>query len=214
MHTPCLLPVFLLLMLLLSARGASALSVAAVLRAAPESASCAGATLFPSECATAAKAAPLLTRAFARYNISNPAEQRALVALTAFETGGFRYERNHWPGRPGQGTRNMQMINFNLAYARSIPSLAPAVRRIAGNRTADALSSSQANATLSLLLRNQDHSWGSAAWFLATQCKPQVRRELRKGTAAGFATLLRGCVGVDPVQERMAVWRAVGGKLS
>lgn len=56
------------------------------------------------ECATAEQAAPFISDSFATYGIDNVAEQVALISLMAFESGDFKYNRNHFPGVAGQGS--------------------------------------------------------------------------------------------------------------
>lgn len=56
------------------------------------------------ECATAEQAAPYISDSFTTYGIDNAAEQAALVSLMAFESGDFKYNRNHFPGVAGQGS--------------------------------------------------------------------------------------------------------------
>lgn len=56
------------------------------------------------ECATAEQAAPFISDSFTTYAIDNVAEQAALISLMAFESGDFKYNRNHFPGVAGQGS--------------------------------------------------------------------------------------------------------------
>src|SRR5450432_2231504 len=105
----------------LSSHGAEDPAVSVLLEIAPTSSTCDLAP-FPSECATAAQAAPFIFGAMANYSIT-PLEMSALLSLIAFETNEFKYNINHYPGRAGQGTRNMQIAEFNLQYALSIPEL-------------------------------------------------------------------------------------------
>lgn len=56
------------------------------------------------ECATAEQAAPFINASFDTNDVSSPAEQAAVISLMAFETADFKYNRNHFPGRPGQGS--------------------------------------------------------------------------------------------------------------
>jgi hypothetical protein len=56
------------------------------------------------ECATAEQAAPFISDSFSTYAIDNVAEQAALISLMAFESGDFKYNRNHFPGVAGQGS--------------------------------------------------------------------------------------------------------------
>lgn len=79
---------------------------AQILAIAPKSQSCANATDFVSECATASQAAPALSAAFKKYGLTNKAEQAAVLGIIAFESGEFRYNKNHFPspGVEGKGS--------------------------------------------------------------------------------------------------------------
>ncbi|GKT42260.1 uncharacterized protein ColSpa_02441 [Colletotrichum spaethianum] len=174
---------------------------------APKSVSCAGVTDFPDECATANHAAQYIPAAFQKYGIYRPGEIAGVLSLMAFETGDFRYSRNHFPapGRPGQGTRNMQMPSYNLMYALAIPELKDNATAIAGGVTdGSTLSDDKKNAILDLVLPD-DYSWGSAAWFLSTQCDQGVRDGLADGTVKGF-TLYMECIGTSGTEDRVEYW--------
>ncbi|KAK1980312.1 hypothetical protein LZ30DRAFT_595031 [Colletotrichum cereale] len=180
-------------------------ATAIIVAAAPKSVSCDGVTDFPEECATADRAAKYLPAALQKYGIYRPGEIAGVLSLMAFETGDFRYNRNHFPGRPGQGTRNLQMPNYNLMYALSIPELKDKATEIAAGATDGAsLSDDQKNAVLDLLLPD-DYSWGSGPWFLATQCDQDVRDGLAAGTVKGF-TLYMECIGTSGTQDRVEYW--------
>ncbi|PQE12806.1 hypothetical protein CJF30_00002686 [Rutstroemia sp. NJR-2017a BBW] len=103
-------------------RTASTQALNQILQIVPASSSCANAPV-ASECSTAAHAAPYLISAMLTYQIYTLPEMGALLSLIGYESGDFKYNINHYPGRPGQGTRNMQMPEFNLQYALSIPAL-------------------------------------------------------------------------------------------
>jgi hypothetical protein len=64
------------------------------------------------ECATAEQAAPFISDSFVTYAIDNVAEQAALISLMAFESGDFKYNRNHFPGVAGQGSTSHSPIPF------------------------------------------------------------------------------------------------------
>ena len=66
------------------------------------------------ECATAEQAAPFISDSFTTYGIDNVAEQAALISLMAFESGDFKYNRNHFPGVAGQGSTSSPL--FFLTY--------------------------------------------------------------------------------------------------
>ncbi|KAF6837598.1 hypothetical protein CPLU01_02951 [Colletotrichum plurivorum] len=178
-----------------------------ILQVAPKSASCDGVKDFADECATADHAAQYLPAAMAKYGIWQPGAIAAVLSLMAFETGDFRYNRNHFPapGRPGQGTRNLQMAEFNLKYALSIPELKANATEIAGGATnGTQLSDDQKNKVLDLVL-GDDYAWGSGPWYLATECDDDVRKGLAEGTVRGF-TLYMDCIGTSATEDRIEYW--------
>ena len=163
---------------------------------APKSSSCANAP-FPSECRTAAQALGPILASFTTYNITTPGEQAALLSTMAFESDDFQYQINHFPGTPGQGTRNMQSPAYNLKYAMSIPALAPYL---------DAIQTSNVVAVLDLLIKYTNYDFGSAAWFLTSQCDQNVISGLQSGSAAGFSAYL-ACIGTTETSDRDAYYQ-------
>lgn len=161
----------------------------------PQTASCNGAD-FPDECRDASQAADPINKSFEKYGLNTTGERAAALALMLYESGGFRYNRNHFPGRPGQGTRNMQMIDFNRKYATEL----------FGEEKVSAANAEGENAVLELVLPDEP-SFGSAAWFQATQCTEQVREGLRAGDQQGWANYLSSCVGVQNAEDRESIWR-------
>jgi hypothetical protein len=188
----------------LAEKRADTSAVGQLLIIAPTADTCSGAP-FPTECDTADTAAPFLIDAMQRYQIYSPPELSALISLIAFETGEFKYNTNHYPapGRPGQGTRNMQMAQFNLDYALSISELKAQAQALAPTGTTTGLSDDVLNEIRALVLPDE-YSWGSAAWFLTTQCA-SIRPQLQAGGQAGWEAYL-GCVGTTATSDRMAYW--------
>ena len=86
------------------------------------------------------QAAASLNKAFATYKVTELNEIAALISLMAFESADFKYQINYFPGRPGQGCRNMQSGAFNVQYAQSIPGLEGKVNRINSGTAAGSLS--------------------------------------------------------------------------
>jgi hypothetical protein len=189
---------------LLSSRQAGTSAASMLLVIAPTSGSCADAPV-ASECATNAEAAPYLITAMSQYGITSPPEIAALLSLIAYESGDFKYNINHYPapGRPGQGTRNMQMANYNLMYARSISALSTQLSAITTSTSTSGLTDDQLNAIRALVLPDE-YSWGSAAWFLTTQCAG-TRAALQAGGQAGYSAYL-SCVGTSASTDRLAYW--------
>jgi hypothetical protein len=175
----------------------SALTAANLIAIAPATASCTGAD-FPDECADATRAATALNKAFTTYSVTSKGEQAALVAYTLFESGNYKYNKNHFPapGRPGQGTRMMAMPPFVSKYATAVVG-AQAVASAGGDA-----------AVLALVNSDDEKSFGSAAWFLTTQCTPAVRAGLVAETTEGWHTFLTECVGTTAAPERDTPWVA------
>ncbi|KAH8674652.1 hypothetical protein BGZ60DRAFT_429639 [Tricladium varicosporioides] len=182
-------------------------AAAIILGVATKSGTCDGAQNL-SECRTNVQAAQPLIDAFQKYGIYSTAEMAAVTALIAFESGDFKFNINHTPGRAGQGTRNMMMPNFVFKYAKSIPELATKVSAITLATSTAGLSDNILNQIRDLVLPD-GYSFASGAWFLVTECA-SVRSEIQAGTTSGFTAFMK-CVGVpDVTQARMDYWtRAV-----
>ncbi|KAJ5628434.1 hypothetical protein N7490_010662 [Penicillium lividum] len=149
------------------------------------------------ECATAQQAAKFSSQAFDDYQVTSKAEQAAVISLMAFETGDFKYNKNHFPGTPGQGTRNMQSPAFNKKYANSIPALKDQISKVADS-PAD---------LLDLLRGDETYDFGSGAWFLTTQCSGDVRTALQSGDESGWQRYITECVGTSVTDERKEYWQ-------
>lgn len=131
----------------------AALNETQLISIAPKSSSCANAA-YPLECRTAAQAVGPISASFTTYDVTTQEEQAAILSTMAFESGDFQYQVNHFPGIPGQGTRNMQSSAYNLQYAQSISALGPYLEKI---QTTDAV------AVLNLLILYMNYDFGSAA---------------------------------------------------
>ncbi|KAL9013325.1 MAG: hypothetical protein Q9180_009021 [Flavoplaca navasiana] len=162
---------------------------------APNSKTCTGAQ-FAAECKTAAQAAPFINASFKTYGITSAGEAAALISLMAFESGDFKFNTNHFPGRPGQGTRNMQMPPFNLEYAKSIPALKDGLAK----------AGTDVKKVLELLTSKGEYDFGSAAWFMKNKCKKEVRDGLKKGTTEAWKMYITECIGTTATEERQAGW--------
>ncbi|CZS88520.1 uncharacterized protein RAG0_00249 [Rhynchosporium agropyri] len=180
-------------------------AVDVILEIAPTSNTCSGSPV-PAECATNVQASPFLIAAMSKYQIYVQSEIAALLSVIAYETADFKYNTNRFPapGRPGQGTRNMQMANYNLLYAQSIPELATKLSAITTSSSVVGLSDEKLNAIRALVLPDE-YSWASGAWFLTTQCK-NVRTALQTGSQAGFEAYMV-CLGVTATEDRLAYWK-------
>ena len=167
----------------------------------PTTASCSGTGDFASECADATRAAPALTAAFQKYSIHDPATQAALIAIMLYESGSFKYNHNHFPapGRPGQGTRNMQMAPYNEKYATELFG-AQAV----ANAKATGTQAAEEDRVLALV-QGDAESFGSAAWLLSG-CEQGVKDGLATGSMDGWDKYLTQCVGTTHTADRDVAW--------
>jgi hypothetical protein len=170
---------------------------------APESANCTGAP-YPAECVTATEASPWINLAFHTFRIHEFGTQAALLSLMLYESGSFKYNINHYPGIPGQGTRNMQSPAFNLEYAQWL----------AANMTDSGISSQKVDEAekegpvqVLALVNCERWSFASAAWFLTTQCTGEVRQGLAALTEEGWEAYLTDCVGTTVTDDRTAIWK-------
>jgi len=170
----------------------SHITVASLLAIAPTSDTCAGAT-HPLECKTAQEALAPILASFATYKITDPATQAAVVSTIAMESGDFKYSHHYFPNPvAGQGTRNMQSAAYNLEYAQSIPELAGRL---------DAARAAGPEDVTDLLINSPEYDFGSAAWFLTSQCDKGVVNGLSKVGPATFSAYL-GCIGAAGSAQR------------
>ena len=168
----------------------AALTEADLVAIAPTSGTCAGAP-FPNECSTAAQTLPHINNAFHKYGITHPSVQAALLSLMAYETQDFKYNKNHFPGRPGQGTRNMQSAAFNAKYATALGKNAAGDPQTVADQVEG----------------DDDASFGSAAWFLTTQCPFAIRQGMWGGSETGWESYLSSCVGTSVDGGRREYWQ-------
>ena len=98
------------------------------------------------------------------------------------------------------------MIQYNLEYAQSIPALSSKLEAISGGSAAAALSETQQNEVRGLLTADEYYDFGSAAWFLTTQCSSEVRAQLQTGSLAGWQQYIESCVGTTATSDRQAYW--------
>jgi hypothetical protein len=102
----------------------------------------------------------------------------------------------------------MQSPTYNQKYASSIQALSEQYNSVSGN----------VSAVLDLLLSDEDYDFGSAAWFLTSQCTSDVRSALQSGSESGWQSYLTQCVGTTVTDERKAYWtraiQALGVKSS
>jgi hypothetical protein len=178
-----------------SAGSSSSINADMIVAIMPKAKSCDGAP-FPSECATASQAVGPLSQSFSKYQISNKGAQAAILALIALESGELKYNMPHSGNpAPGKGTRNMQSPNFNSKYANDV--LGPA-----------AVSNQTPQQIVDALRNNPATDFGSAAWFLSTQCPSVLQQFATDANGAWGAYLGSGCIGTTDTADRNAYWTA------
>lgn len=196
---------------LLSALLVGAVSVTAAQKSAedvikaimPASASCPRASESSKECRTAAQAAPFLVQAFQKYEIYDWHEISAVLALIAIESVELQFNTNQSPGRPGQGTHNMMLINYVREYIQSIPELDSEWKK---TLELDQNANDTMNAQRALVLDDK-YSFASGAWFLNSKHCNKTRAGLREGTTAGWEAYTLCVVNGDTVDPaRTAYW--------
>ncbi|KAI1137890.1 hypothetical protein F5Y05DRAFT_65169 [Hypoxylon sp. FL0543] len=170
-------------------------AAAIVAQISPNSKTCDGS----AECRTADQVGPLLADAMVKYGVYSPGQIAGIIALTAYESVDYKYKHNVSPGRPGQGTSNMQQFPFNLEYAKSIPELADKVNGVDQNVPDD-----KKNEVLALVTPDE-YNFGSGPWYFTKHCSTDVQNALKAGTDAGFQAYM-GCVGVVAGEDRLAYW--------
>lgn len=98
----------------------------------------------------------------------------------------------------------MQSPDFNEKYATWLSS----VCRNCGISTANVEQAKKKGPAAVLELVNSlQWSFGSAAWFLKTQCESSIEDGLATGTEAGWTRYLEECVGTSVTDERTAGWK-------
>jgi len=184
------------------------MTVAQILKAAPSTLACpSGATA----CRNANQIATFINKSFAKFGFTTPGEQAALFSLMAFETGNFVFDVNQFPGRPGQGTRNMMQFNFILPYAlqynrAAVLAIRPDLK--AQSTPADVPSDTEKNAIRATVL-DDTLSFASAAWFLRTKCPADIAAGLKTASADAFnAYMGPSCVGAGQDPARLAGYQA------
>ncbi|GAW08055.1 hypothetical protein LENED_010090 [Lentinula edodes] len=145
----------------------------------------------------------------------------------SFESGGFQFNINHFPGNPGQGTRNLMEFPSVYQYALSTPFLSKQTLALIPNIKHN---KSKSNISLSSLSNNLPDetkniiravvlgdglSFASAMWFYtqsgATQLGqpgqgclklPGMVQGLQAQTQAGWENYITNCVGTTITDER------------
>ena len=188
-------------------------TAAQILAIAPQSA-CNNAN-FPDECSTSEIAAGRLNEAFATYGLTTLGQKAAMIAYGAFESSGFAFNRNHYPGRPGQGTKTMFMFPQVYKFALSIPELKPQVITLSPGGVEATVTfdnyenifSPDAQQKIRELVLPDQYTFRSAPWFLTAECAASVQG-LNNGVQGWTDFMGTGCIYAPvPVEkDRTDLW--------
>lgn len=184
---------------------------AQVLAAAPESGSCGGG----GECSTADAAAKALNDAFATYGLKTLGQKAGMIAYMAFESEGFRWNTNQYPGRPGQGTKSMLMFAHLYNFAKSFPELQAAVAQNSPGGVLAEVNYSNAdtiiddgkkNAIRALVLTDA-YTFKGGPWYLTSYPSATCdKNQLNNGYQGFVATMGAPCYYVTVDEGRKARW--------
>ncbi|KAJ2724789.1 hypothetical protein GGI07_001750 [Coemansia sp. Benny D115] len=163
----------------------------------------------PDECAPNSRAVVAINNAIAKYGVTGRGEIAALIALMAYESADWQYNINHFPGRPGQGTRAMLMYNFIEQYSKQVHAQ-DAGKVLAAGAGTDA----SKNSVRSLVLNDND-SFGAAFWYLVTVAPSYHNNlgKLRFGNADDFKDYVVNGVGAGWDSNRQSIWETVNRAL-
>ncbi|KAJ2803927.1 hypothetical protein H4S07_004349, partial [Coemansia furcata] len=159
-------------------------------------------------CTPNSRAVVAINAAIAKYGVTQRGEIVALISLMAYESASWQYNINHFPGRPGQGTRAMLMYNYIQQYAQALhPSEATKV--LAAGSSTDAQNNVRA------LVLNDNDSFGSAFWYLVTNAAAYHGKadKLRSGNASDFKDYIVNGVGAGWDDSRQTLWETVNGAI-
>ena len=187
------------------------ITAAQVLAAAPETGSCNGG----GECSNANVAAKALNDAFTAYKLTTLGQKAGMIAYMAFESGGFKWNTNQYPGRPGQGTKCMLMFAHLYNFAKSFPELQSAVAQNSPGgqlaevnfSNADSMFSDSAKNAIRALVLGDLYTFKSAPWYLTSYSAATCdKNQLNNGYQGFVATMGAPCYYVTVDAGRKASW--------
>ncbi|RPA98732.1 hypothetical protein L873DRAFT_1844049 [Choiromyces venosus 120613-1] len=167
------------------------------------------------ECHPAADAIKGINTAFKNYGLEKLGQKAALLGLMTLESGDFTYNVNHFPGRPGQGTKAMLMFPHIYKYAWSQPDLTAEVMRISNGITPDVGFGNmdkirvEDQKAIRALVLPEKYTYAAAMWYLQNMCDAAMPRKLADNGFAGFKEYIGACVYAgDVTPDRLAKWCA------
>lgn len=178
-----------------TAPSAGSLSADTIKKIMPLSGSCAGRDPQAGSCRTADQAAAPLAKAFGTYGITSKGAQAANLALIAYESGQMMYKVGLDPATPGKGTYAVMMPPNVKKYAEQLFG-------------ADAVTKAATPvAILALVNANDDDAFGSASWYMSTQC-PDIQKQFDGNVDTAWTAYISTCVGGSDLAGRQPFWDA------
>jgi hypothetical protein len=168
-------------------------------------------SIAPNENISCDNALPHIQSAIQQFGLTSPEAQAMYLSTMAFESGKLTYVRNHYPGRPGQGTYSMMMPNNLFLFVKDNSNLFSGTQ-VAGLVTGsyDDSNDSSKSALLNTLV-DPEYAFLPGAWWitkgaaLANGCSIDMNSSPSIDQASSF---MSQCIGVDPQGERIQAYSA------
>ncbi|KAI0233880.1 hypothetical protein L0F63_001560 [Massospora cicadina] len=162
------------------------------------------------------RALPYIQRALNQYNLVTPEQMAFYISVISVETANLSYNRNHFPGRPGQGTRSMMMPDNLHVFFKSSPKILkdhPELTQIAEKSTKD-MSNVDKEKLLNVLMQDE-YSFLPGAWWISEGgeklMKPNCnhfKSKLTQGASKStIDDLNTNCLGVGEDPTRFMAYR-------
>jgi len=179
---------------------------------APETSACNGGS---QECSTVDTVVSSLNEACSTYNLKSLGEKAGMIGYMAFESVGFQWNTNQFPGRAGQGTKCMLMFPHLYNFALSFPELKQQVINLSPggaqatptfDNYATIFTPEQLNAIRALVLLDK-YTFKSAPWFITSYSGATCdKSQLNNGYDGFTQTMASPCIGVTMDDGRKARW--------
>ena len=180
---------------------------------------------FAPNCPDSEAAASALNDAFRAYGLDTLGQIAGLTAYMAYESGDFVYDKNVFPGRPGQGTKCMLMFPHLYNFAISFPELKPQVLNLSpdGAKTTTGVTSSNyeelfdpdtENKIRELVVSGDKYTYKCAAWFVTSYPGATCDKTVLNSGLEGFKETMNTCFYAAINDDRISKWCATAKALS
>ncbi|KAL0956903.1 hypothetical protein HGRIS_003008 [Hohenbuehelia grisea] len=193
--------------------GSTVITPEQLLQISSSMAACDPSSATASECRTAEQASPFVNEGFSTYNITTKGEKAAILSLMLFESGNFKFDINHFPGEPGQGTRNLMKFPGVYQYAVDTPETSAQALALVPDLNDPNNSNSTKNEVRALVLPDK-LSFASGMWFYKasgpekTGCTGDqaIVDGLQGETVEGWTAYIERCISTTVTPDRKEVW--------